>query len=74
MYSNLREHGVETVPAEISPDMSPEIRATELLIAGRTATLEAGLEIPEVENIDEKHSAHSEQLHQELEDAYEVTF
>ena len=74
MYSNLHEHGVETVPAEISPDMSPEIRATELLIAGRTATLEAGLEIPEVENIDEKHSAHSEQLHQELEDAYEVTF
>jgi len=46
MFDNLQNNGVETIPAEITPDMTAEDRVGELLTAGHSATLEAGLDMP----------------------------
>ena len=47
MFQNLQTHGVKTLTAEVAPDMSPEDRVSELLLAGQEATQEAGIPMPE---------------------------
>ena len=47
MFQNLHMHGVKTLTAEITLDMSTEDRVSELLVAGREATQEAGIPMPE---------------------------
>jgi len=47
MFQNLHSHGIKTLRAEITPDMSAEDRAKELLVAGEEATQEAGISMPE---------------------------
>ena len=46
MFQNLQTHGVKTLTAEITPDMSPEDRVSKLLHAGQEATQEAGIPMP----------------------------
>jgi len=46
MFQNLQAHGVTTITAEITPDMSAEDRASGLLLAGQEATQEAGIPMP----------------------------
>ena len=46
MFQNLQTHGVKTLTAEITPDMSPEVRASGLLLAGQKATKDAGIPMP----------------------------
>jgi len=53
MFGNLYHNGVETIPAEITPEMTTEDRVSELLTAGHTATLEAGLDMPEQQRVAE---------------------
>jgi len=47
MFQNLQSRGVNTLTAEITPDMSTEDRVRELLVAGHEATQEAGIPMPE---------------------------
>lgn len=46
MFKTLHINGVTTLKADITPNMGAEDRASELLLAGRDATLEAGLPLP----------------------------
>ncbi len=46
MFKTLHINGVTTLKADITPNMGAEDRASELLLAGRDATLEAGLPMP----------------------------
>ncbi len=46
MFQNLHTHGVKTLTAEITPDMSAESRVSELLLAGQEATQQAGIPMP----------------------------
>lgn len=46
MFDNLYNNGVETIPANITPDMATEDRVSELLTAGHNATLQAGIDMP----------------------------
>ncbi|MEP1230065.1 MAG: hypothetical protein ABJG88_05265 [Litorimonas sp.] len=46
MFQNLHNHGIKALKANITPDMSAEDRASELLLAGRSATAEAGIPMP----------------------------
>jgi len=46
MFQNLHTHGVKTLTAEITPDMSAEDRVSEILIAGQEATQKAGIPMP----------------------------
>ena len=46
MFQNLHTHGVKTLTADITSDMSAEDRAREILVAGQEATQEAGISMP----------------------------
>jgi len=49
MFQNLHSNGVTTLTADLTPEMSAEDRAGKLLFAGREATLQAGIPMPEEE-------------------------
>lgn len=53
MFQNLHNHGVETLNADISPELNAEDRASNILLAGESATHEAGLEMPEEQQVAE---------------------
>jgi len=59
MFENLYTHGVETIEADISPELSPNQRASNILVGGGEATREAGLSLPE-----EQHEVESSLTHQ----------
>jgi len=74
MFQNLHSHGVKTLSAEITPDMTAQDRASELLLAGQEATQEAGIPMPdeqrELETAREHHITHDH--HHSYEDDYSM--
>lgn len=68
MFNNLYEHGVHSLRADITPDMSPEDRVSELLTAGHEATLQAGIDMPEQQRMAE--AVQEQYLEQSYEDDY----
>jgi len=68
MFSNLYQHGVETLRADITPDMTLEDRVSELLTAGHDATLQAGIDMPEQQRMAE--AVQQQQAAQSYEDDY----
>lgn len=70
MFHNLRVHEVETIPAEVTPDMGPEDRVREILVAGQEATYEAGILMPsEQRDLDAAQELHNSYLN--TQDSYE---
>lgn len=65
MFGNLYHNGIETIPAEITPEMTTEDRVSELLAAGHNATLEAGLDMPEQQRAAEMAQQQSYQHYEE---------
>jgi len=69
MFQNLHTHGVETLTAEITPDMSTEDRVSELLLAGQEATQQAGIPMPE----EQRELEATQELNNTYEDDYSLS-
>ena len=69
MFKTLHINGVTTLKADITPNMGAEDRASELLLAGRDATLEAGLPMPS----EARELEATQELHNSYEDDYSLS-
>jgi len=68
MFQNLHTNGITTLKADITPDMTAEDRVGELLLAGREATILAGIPMPE----EERELEATQELNNSYEDDYSL--
>ena len=66
MFQNLQTHGIKTLTAEITPDMSSEDRVRELLLAGKEATQQVGIPMPS----EQRELEAAQELNNSYEDGY----